>query len=194
MSSEIALALSLYPDLTLVVSTMLTESVSFIQALTLEMLSFHTYLILSTKQRTGNAGAAATKLDKAHEQECWELVLKMVQTILEVVAAPLQEVKNSWSGSDPLEVSASYMWAALQSLQAWKEFQKASWRSHPLISPQVTLYLFQNRASKTEVDAIREEVQALRKKTDDLGRQLSQAESQIGKVAGDVKQIKGGKK
>ena len=194
MSAEISAALSLYPELALVTNSMLTQSVAYVQSLSLEMLSFHAYLVLSTKHRAATSGAAGSKLEKAHDQECWELVLKMVQTILETVAAPLQEVKNAWSAGDPLDVSSAYMWASLQSLRAWKDFQEARWRSHPLISPQVTLYLFQNRASKTEVASMREEMQALKKRSDDLARQLAQAETQIGKVAGDLKHIKAGKK
>ena len=76
----------------------------------------------------------------------------MVETVLDNVAVPLRDVQNAYTQVDPLDVGASYMWATLQSVQVWRNFRQASWRGHPLVSPQITLYLFQNRASKSELD------------------------------------------
>lgn len=153
------------------------------------MSSFFQFLVLSTK-RAGETQSAR----KAREEECWNLVLKMVETVLDHIAAPLREVQNAYSIPDPLEVSAAYMWASLQSLQIWRNFSEASWRSHPLVAPQVTLHLFQNGASKSELEDIIEEKKTLQKKVDELTRRLNQMDATIGNMTKELKSIKGGKK
>ena len=191
LASEIQTRVGPYPELSLVLNSALSESLALFTAFCLELLSFHTFLILST-QRAGVVRSATA--ERANEQECWELVLRMVETVLDNIAMPLREVQNAYALKDPLDVSAAYMWASLQSIQIWRNFRDACWRSHPLVSPQVTLYLFQNRASKTEVEEIIEEKKSLQKKVDDLAKRLNQLDTSVGNLTKELKTIKAGKK
>ena len=80
----------------MVLSATLTESHSILNALSLELGSFHSYLVLSTSRAGVERSAKALK---ANRQECWELVLRMVETVLDNVAVPLREVEMETLGS-----------------------------------------------------------------------------------------------
>ena len=62
------------------------------------------------------------------------------------------------------------------------------------MAPQVTLHLFQNGASKSELEDIIEEKKALQKKVDDLTRRLNLMDATVGNMTKELKSIKGGKK
>ena len=117
----------------------------------------------------------------------------MVETVLDNVAVPLRDVQNAYTQVDPLDVGASYMWATLQSVQVWRNFRQASWRGHPLVSPQITLYLFQNRASKSELEELLGRNKQLEDKVQSLTKQVNAVEATAGGLSNQMKAIKQGK-
>ena len=173
LMSASTLSLGGHPVACQLASSMLNSCNNFWVALSTFINSFYTELLTNTYGSQSPPGGS---------NECWELVMKIVRTLFSALRKVRVIAESAHSMTDKTRQVGLYLWASLQAHRVMAEYVKADFKRHPDVAPNVTFFLFENRAPKSTVVALKKENSELSTKVAKLDNELQQVRRMVDKL------------
>ena len=98
--------------------------------------------------------------------------MKIVRTLFSALREVRVIAESAHSMTDKSRQVGLYLWASMQSHRIMAEYVKADFKRHPDVAPNVTFFLFENRAPKSMITSLKKENNDLANKVGNLERDL----------------------
>ena len=92
--------------------------------------------------------------------ECWTVVLTMVRVIQRELMKVRVEVDTVYGSENPTEILGQQLRGNLQVHRVIDEFLRKKFLQHPEVAPHTTLYIFEHKAPRVEMQALKQRVEA----------------------------------
>jgi hypothetical protein len=177
--------LAAHPEALALATTLLTQSETCFAKLGAGVEAFNKYLLTTTYGRD-----SSRVIPKAAQEECWTVVKNMIAVFFRELRRVRVGAETAYTATDPHVRVGHYLWHTLQAHRIMDEFLETTFQAHPLVAPNIVMYLFEHRAPRSEVEALSTLVTAQAKTLAEQSKEIKVLKANMDKVFTDLKKKK----